>query len=126
MKQAAPLRKKKPRKPQDLKRMLFTRFMLIIAAFLLWIGGISIRLVHLQVTQHTYFLSKATIQRRNVEKKKLMRGSIVDRNGSLLAVSIPVYTLYADPSEIEDVSSAARQIAKVAGLNSQQLGTQLA
>ena len=37
------------RRPADLNRLLFTRFMLIVAAFILWIGGIGVRLVHLQV-----------------------------------------------------------------------------
>ena len=125
MKQAPSLRLKKMPKNQDTKKVLFSRFMLIVAVFLLWIGGISVRLVHLQVNQHAYLLAKATNQRLNVKKIKLMRGSILDRNGSVLAMSVPVRTLYADPTEIADIDTAARQIAKVAGLNSQQLASQL-
>jgi cell division protein FtsI (penicillin-binding protein 3) len=125
MKQAPALRLKKRPKNQDMKKVLFTRFMLIVAVFLLWIGGISVRLVHLQINQHAYLLAKATNQRLNVKKTKLMRGTIYDRNGSVLAMSVPVRTLYADPTEMADVDTAARQIAKVAGLNSQQLASQL-
>ena len=125
MKQVATLRTTAKRKPQDLKKVLFTRFMLIVAAFLLWIGGISVRLVHLQVNQHEYLKGKALSQRLNIKRTKLMRGTIYDRNGSVLAMSVPVRTLYADPTEIEDVNSASRQIAKAAGLNTQQLSAQL-
>jgi len=126
MKQVISLRAKTKRKPEDLRRLLFTRFMMIVAAFLLWIGGISVRLVHLQVSQHAYLRDKALSQRLNIKKTKLMRGTIYDRNGSVLAMSVPVHTLYADPDEIDDVNSAARVIAKAAGLNTQQLSAQLA
>src|SRR5438034_8860860 len=113
------------RKTPDLKRMLFTRFMLIVAAFVLWIGGISVRLVHLQVTQHEYLRGRALSQRLNIKKTKLLRGTIYDRNGRVLAMSVPVKTLFADPTEIDDVQLAAREIAKAAGLNSQKLYAQL-
>jgi cell division protein FtsI (penicillin-binding protein 3) len=105
--------------------MLFTRFMLIVAAFIVWIGGISVRLVHLQVNQHDYLLSKARKQRTDVKSSKLMRGTIYDRNGALLAISVPVRTLFANPTEIEDIPRAAREIAKATGLNSKQLLTKL-
>ena len=36
---------------KDLMQTAFTRFMLVVAVFVLWIGGISVRLVHLQVSQ---------------------------------------------------------------------------
>ncbi|HEY2866264.1 MAG TPA: hypothetical protein VGJ02_04170, partial [Pyrinomonadaceae bacterium] len=125
MRQITSLRPKSKRKPEDLRKVLFTRFMMIVAAFLLWIGGISVRLVHLQVSQHEYLRDKALSQRLNIKKTKLMRGTIYDRNGSVLAMSVRAHTLYADPSEIDDVNWAARTIAKAAGLNAQQITSQL-
>lgn len=121
MRKAAAIKVRPNRKPTDLKRMLFTRFMLIVAVFILWIGGISVRLVHLQVNQHEYLLAKAQNQRLNIKKTKMMRGTIYDRNGAVLAMSVPVRTLFANPTEIEDVPRAAREIAKAAGLDSRQL-----
>lgn len=121
----APAVKVRPGRKPDLKRMLFTRFMLIVAAFILWIGGISVRLVHLQVNQHQYLLAKARNQRVDVKKTKLMRGTIFDRNGSRLAISVPVKTLFARPLEIEDLTRASREIAKATGLDSKRLLAQL-
>jgi cell division protein FtsI (penicillin-binding protein 3) len=95
--------------------------MLIVAVLILWIGGISVRLVHLQVNQHQYLLAKAQGQRLNIKKTKMMRGTIYDRNGAVLAMSVPVRTLFANPTEIEDVPRAAREIAKAAGIDSKQL-----
>jgi cell division protein FtsI (penicillin-binding protein 3) len=113
------------RKPTDLKRLLFTRFMLVVAAFIVWIGGISVRLVHLQVNQHAYLLAKAKSQSIYSKKKKQLRGTILDRNGAVLAMSVEVKTLFVNPTEIEDVAAASREIAKAAGLDAKQLTAKL-
>lgn len=91
----------------------FTRFMLIVAFFVLWIGGIGARLVYLQINQHEVLRDKALNQRRDKTKEKQLRGTIYDRSDRALAMSLKVKTLYADPSEIEDVDAAATEIAKI-------------
>jgi cell division protein FtsI (penicillin-binding protein 3) len=125
MKKAPATRNRPSRPTHDLKRMLFTRFMLVVAVFILWIGGISVRLVHLQVNQHTYLLARAQGQRLNIKKTRHLRGTIYDRNGSVLAMSVPVKTLFADPTEIDDTQRAGREIAKAVGLSSQKLTLEL-
>jgi len=42
-----------------------------------------------------------------------IRGDIVDRNGVLLATSLPTASLYADPTEVLDPQDAARRLAEV-------------
>src|SRR3954454_9109017 len=96
---------KRPKK-KDLRQVAFTRFMLIVAVFVLWIGGISARLVHLQVKQHNFLAEKAQQQRREVKRSKMPRGTIYDRNGRVLAMSVNVKTLYADATEISDVKAS--------------------
>lgn len=90
---------------------IFTRFMLVIAVFILWIGGIGVRLVHLQVNQHEWLLSEARDQRRNQVKSKQLRGTIYDRSERALAMSVNAKSLFADPSEIEDVETTAKLVA---------------
>ncbi len=90
----------------------FTRFMLIVAFFVLWIGGIGVRLVHLQINQHDVLLGKALNQRRDTVKEKQLRGTIYDRSERALAMSVKVKSLYADPSEVEDVEATAKNLAK--------------
>ena len=121
MRQAA-----KKKKKVNLKQTAFTRFMLIIAVFVLWIGGISARLVHLQVKQHDWLREKALDNRTDKKSTKLLRGTIYDRNGRALAISINVKTLFADATEMPDVKASAKAIAKVLGVNESKLAQQLA
>ncbi len=114
------------KKKVNLKQTAFTRFMLIIAVFVLWIGGISARLVHLQVQQHDWLKGKAQSLRRDTKQSKHLRGTIYDRNGRTLAMSVNVQTLYADATAIADVKAAAKAIAKALDLNAAKLERQLA
>lgn len=91
----------------------FTRFMLIVAFFVFWIGGIGARLVYLQINRHEDYRAKALNQRRDLVKETQLRGTIYDRNGRALAMSVNVKSLVANPSEIEDVEGTAKEIAKV-------------
>ncbi len=100
---------------------LFTRFMLVVAFFVLWIGGIGARLVHLQISQHEALRGKALSQRRDNVKEKQLRGSIVDRNERKLAMSVDAKSLYADPAEIENVEAASKNIAKALKLKNQEV-----
>ena len=116
-------RSKKTKK--NLRQVAFTRFMFVVAFFVLWIGGISARLVNLQVTQHAWLKEKATDIRQDVKQTRMLRGTIFDRNERTLAMSLRVKTLYADPSEIEDTAAAAKVIAKALKLDANQLANQL-
>ena len=102
---------------KDLMQTAFTRFMLVVAFFVLWIGGISVRLVHLQVSQHGWLKEKALDQRQDEKKTKMLRGTIYDRDGHALAMSVRVKTLFADATEIEDIEAAARDISKALKIN---------
>jgi cell division protein FtsI/penicillin-binding protein 2 len=91
----------------------FTRFMLIVAFFILWIGGIGARLVHLQINQHEFLRGKALNQRRDNTREKQLRGTIYDRSDRALAMSLRVKSLYADPQEIADADLTAKEVARV-------------
>ena len=47
----------------------------------------------------------------------MLRGTIYDRDGHALAMSVRVKTLFADPTEIEDLEAAARDISKALKIN---------
>ena len=114
------------KKKVNLKQTAFTRFMLIIAVFVLWIGGISARLVHLQVKQSDWLKEQAEKVRQDVKSSKMLRGTIFDRNGKALAISVNVKTLYADATRVRDVKVTAKAVAKILNLNEGKLAQQLA
>jgi len=109
----------------NMRQVAFTRFMLVVAFFVLWIGGISVRLVHLQVTQHTWLKGKAEDMRQDVKQTRLLRGTIFDRNGRALAMSLRAKTLYADPAEISDIDATATAVAKAIKVDEKQIAEQL-
>lgn len=99
--------------------------MLVVAVFILWIGGISVRLVHLQVTQHEWLRERALDVRQDIKQTRALRGSIFDRNERALAMSVRVRTLYADTTEISDTNAAAKAVAKALNADEKQLATLL-
>ncbi len=116
----------KKTKTTNLRQTAFTRFTLIVAVLVLWMGGIGVRLVHLQVTKHEWLKERAEGQRQDIKRSKSPRGTIFDRNERALAMSVRVKTLYADPTKIEDVKTAAKTIAKVLNVKETELSKQLA
>jgi len=103
------------------RQQAFNRFMIVVAVLVLWIGGIGARLVHLQVNQHDWLKDRAERQRLDVKRSKLPRGTIYDRDGRVLAMSVTVKTLYADATQIEDVTAVAKSVAKATGANQKEL-----
>ena len=95
--------------------------MLVVAVFVIWIGGISVRLVNLQVTQHAWLKERAVDLRQDVKQTRMLRGTIFDRDERALAMSVRVKTLYADPSEMADTDAAAKRIANVLKIDAAQL-----
>lgn len=108
-----------------MRQIAYTRFMLIVAVFVLWIGGIGVRLFHLQVTEHASLRERALDLRQDVKNDRMLRGTIYDRNERMLAVSLPVKTLWANPSEMTDIDTAAKTIAKILKLDANQIANQL-
>lgn len=79
------------------------------------------RLVHLQVNQQEWLSEKAQNQRRDQIKSKMLRGTIFDRSERALAMSVKVKSLYADPTEIEDVEETAKKLAEVLKISKKEI-----
>ncbi|MBO6947283.1 MAG: penicillin-binding protein 2 [Rhodospirillales bacterium] len=87
-------------------RLLVTAAVIAIA-----FAGIGARLVDLAVIGQTEQDDRATLATQ--PPPLVSRADIVDRNGVVLASSLPTASLYADPSEVIDPEDAARKIADV-------------
>ena len=87
----------------------------------LWVAAVLGRLVYLQVIKYQFFLNLASRQRGRVIDVDPRRGTIYDRNGTELAMSIDVDSVFAVPSEIPDQETTAQILANVLGLDAQDL-----
>ncbi len=85
------------------------RIFLVIAALFL------LRLAFLQVFVHGEYTANATEVRTIQYTTAPHRGTIYDRNGTVLAVSVDATTVYANPTEVTNVQYEARKLADVLG-----------
>lgn len=83
--------------------------MLVVMALAL--GVIGFRLAELQTVGNPHFDTLARGQLVYAERLEARRGSIFDRTGAPLALSVPRETVYADPALIKDPDKVATQLA---------------
>jgi cell division protein FtsI (penicillin-binding protein 3) len=96
--------------------------MLILAAFLaVWFVAICVRLVWLQVVDYGDFTQRAARQQQRSVEVSSMRGNIYDRKGNELAMTISVDSIFAVPSEVPDIHSAAQVLGRVLKADSTEI-----
>lgn len=76
---------------------------------------VVLRLVWLQVVEAPRLASEAQSRRTNVVTLTARRGTIYDRNGKVLAMSVECQTIYANPKAIENASAVAQVLAQNLG-----------
>jgi cell division protein FtsI (penicillin-binding protein 3) len=74
------------------------------------------RMFYLQIVRADYFVERARHQQQSRITLEPRRGTITDRQGRRLAVSIPVQSLYARPQNIESPYTVATRIAPLLGI----------
>jgi cell division protein FtsI (penicillin-binding protein 3) len=101
----------------------FALLLLITAAF----AAIGIKLVVIQGVASAHYLAAGGSEWEQAITLPAERGSILDRNGDELAISVPQTTIYADPRQVSDPSAEAAALAPVlskpAGTLQKQLTT---
>ncbi len=101
-----------------------------IVAVLLLIGLgyslVALRLLYLQVYQRAELSVRAERQQERFVKLEPKRGTIYDRMGRELAVSLDVDSVYGVPSNIENPREVARQLSRILQENPRVLERKLA
>jgi cell division protein FtsI (penicillin-binding protein 3) len=82
---------------------------------LLIFGVIALRLVDVQAQDQDHYRQLGLDQRVRTVTLAAERGSIFDRNGNDLALSVSRSSIWADPRLIEDPATAAAQLAPLVG-----------
>ncbi|HEY8498036.1 MAG TPA: hypothetical protein VIK90_02185, partial [Limnochordales bacterium] len=83
------------------------------------------RLFYLQVIRHGQLSRLALEQRLRPLPLDPRRGTILDRNGNKLAISVSADAVYAIPSEVKDPKATARALAGVLGMPADEIEQRL-
>jgi cell division protein FtsI (penicillin-binding protein 3) len=104
-----------PREPLSWRRTTGPR--LAVIAVLFGLGSLAVlgRLVDLQIYQRADLETRAESQRTNLLEVPAQRGDLLDRHGRVLAYSVDVDTVCAEPSKMRDPKQAASRICDALG-----------
>ncbi len=92
----------------------------ILAVFLvigLGFGCVALKLVYLQLFQRTELTERAERQQEQLVKLEAKRGTIYDRMGRELAVSLDVDSVYGVPSQVDNPRETAQQLSRILNEN---------
>jgi cell division protein FtsI (penicillin-binding protein 3) len=95
--------------------VLMIASLLVVAGRLVWVQGVS----------SGHFVALASGQRDRTVTLAARRGSIVDRNGNTLAMSVDAKTLIADPRLIVSPQATAQTLAPMLGVPAADLAARL-
>jgi cell division protein FtsI (penicillin-binding protein 3) len=101
------------------------RLAVLLGVIVLAFVGIGARLVDLQARDRTHLSSLGVGQRVRTVALAAERGSIFDRNGTDLALSVPQTTIVADPSVVRDPAAVASKLAPVVAVDRDGLEAKL-
>lgn len=97
----------------------------LLAVLSLMFAGVIGRLVDLQVVNADRYVEYGASQRLRTEVLPGGRGSLLDRHGAELVMSVPSQTVVADPRLIEDPVAAAATLAPIVGADQATLEARL-
>ena len=103
-----------------------TRLLIVAGLIAIWTGAALGRLGYLQLFRYSEYYSRALHQQRSIVEVGARRAEIFDRNLNALAMSVPVDSAFAIPSEIADPDMVARLLAKVLDVSPEEIATRLA
>src|ERR1700730_6196515 len=103
-----------------------TRVLIVAGLIAMWTGGASGRPAYLQLIRYSEYYSRAQHQQRLIVEVGSRRAEIFDRNLNALAMSVPVDSCFAVPSELSDPDMVSRLVGKVLDTPADEIATRLA
>jgi len=100
--------------PSPLKSF-FRRSIFVACVMILISGGLVWRLVYFQILDSDRYIAHGASQRIKTEKVLAQRGSILDRHGVDLAISVPRNSLIANSKHVEDPVQTAKALIRILG-----------
>lgn len=107
------------------RRVAWLRPALVCLVLAVWVGGILYRLADLQLVNADRYRQKAVRQQQRVVELEPPRGTIYDRRGRSLAVSMTVESAFAVPARVDDPRATAQALAPILGTAGRDLEPRL-
>ncbi len=102
------------------------RSKLVVAAIALGFVGLGARAAFIQVFNNDFFQHQGEVRFNRTLPLPANRGRILDRNGLILASSVPAPSIWAIPEDVELDSSQRQNLAKLLGIELAELNKKLA
>ena len=96
------------------------RVLTVLLVLLLALGGLVYRIVDVQATPDQRVLEEVLIPLGEITVPA-PRGTVFDRNGRTIALSLPAATVVSDPRIIEDPHGAAAKLSEILGIDAAAL-----
>ena len=117
---------RRARRPRVRAPRVRVRLIGLLVVMGLGFGAIGVRLIDLQAVGASHYQQLGLDQRVEVVELAAERGSIFDRNGNDLALSVPARTVVANPRVIADPERYASRLAEILGVDAEALRERLA
>ena len=102
------------------------RSQLIVATIALAFAALAVRAAYVQVIDNAFFKRQGEVRFARTLELPANRGRILDRNGLLLATSVPAPSIWANPEDMERDPEKLRQLARLLGVLPADLEKKLA
>ena len=96
------------------------RVVAVLVVMLVGLGGLTYRIVDVQATPDQRLLEEVSIPLGEITVPA-PRGTVLDRNGRTIALSLPAATVVSDPRVIADPDGAAAALSEVLGIPAEEL-----
>ncbi len=103
-----------------------SRIVWVLVLMVLGFAAVGLRLVYLQVIERSDLSRLAERQQERTVRLEAKRGTIYDRMGRELAVSLDVESIYGVPKEVENPRAVAARLARLLSQDPAELRRKLA
>jgi cell division protein FtsI (penicillin-binding protein 3) len=101
------------------------RSKLIVAAMALAFVGLAVRAAYVQVFENAFYKRQGEVRFARTLTLPANRGRILDRNGLIMASSVPAPSVWANPEEIDRSPEGLRQLSKWLEMSPAELAKKL-
>ena len=97
------------------------RSKLVVSALALGFVGLGARAAYIQVFNNDFFQRQGEVRYSRTLELPANRGRILDRNGLILASSVPTPSVWANPEDMDRTPAKLKSLARLLNMTTQEL-----